>query len=363
MGKGGGGGGSAPAPDPNIGIAQKQMADLATQEFNQWQTEVWPALKAQTESQTTNANNQAAIDLQTQTQQNAIADEQYQMYKNTYQPLQQQLVDEAQNYNTPANEERLAQGAIGDVNTAFNNQKQAQTQQMQSYGINPTSGQFQGMQNSNQVLQAAQSSAAATQARNAAEQLGWAKKMDAAGMASGQYGNQATATQLGLSAGGQSLAAGQVPISNSAALSSSMAGGYGGAMQGWNNVGNLGVQNYQTQVSAFNAQQQANATSSAGIGSALGSLAGAGISAYGKYAAAGVMASDIRAKENIKLIGHLPNGLGIYEFEYKPEFKDHKFAGHGKFHGLMAHEVEKVIPEAVFIMDNSYKAIDYSKVN
>lgn len=358
-------GGSAPAPDPNIGIAQKQMADLATQEFNQWQTDVWPALKAQTESQTTNANNQAAIDLQTQTKQNAIADEQYQMYKNTYQPLQQQLVDQAENYNTPANEERLAQGAIGDVNTAFNNQKQAQTQQMQSYGINPTSGQFQGMQNSNQVLQAAQSSAAATQARNAAEQLGWAKKMDAAGMASGQYGNQATATQLGLSAGGQSLAAGQIPISNSAALSSSMAGGYGGAMQGWQNVGNLGVQSYQTQVQAYNAQQAANAQSSAGIGSALGAAVG-GFASGGTGSMAGKLVglmSDIRAKENIELVGHLPNGLGIYEFEYRPEFKDHKFAGHGKFRGLMAHEVEKVIPEAVFTMDNGYKVIDYSKVN
>lgn len=267
-------GGSAPAPDPNIGLAQKQMADLATQEFNQWQTDIWPALKAQTESQTTNANAQAAINLQTQQQQNQIANEQYQMYKNTYQPLQQQLVNEAENYNTASNEQRLAQGAIGDVNTAFTNQRQAQTQQMQSYGINPTSGQFQGMQNSNQVLQAAQSAAAATQARNAAEQLGWAKKMDAAGLASGQYGNQATATQLGMAAGGQSLAAGQIPIQNSAALSSSMAGGYGGAMQGWQNVGQLGVQNYQTQVNAWNAQQMANAQSSAGIGSALGAAIG-----------------------------------------------------------------------------------------
>lgn len=230
-------GGSAPAPDPNIGKAQQQMADLATQEFNQWQTDVWPALKAQTESQTTNANNQAAIDLQTQTKQNAIADEQYQMYKDTYQPLQKQLVDEASNYNTDANTQRLTSEAIGDTKQAFANQQSDQARQMQSYGINPTSGQFQGMSNANSIVQAATEAAAATRARNAAEQLGWAKKMDAAGMASGQYGNQATATQLGLSAGNQSLQSGQVPIANSGALSSSMSSGYGGAMSGWNNVG------------------------------------------------------------------------------------------------------------------------------
>ena len=279
-------GGSAPAPDPNIGKAQQQMADLATQEFNQWQTDVWPALKAQTESQTTNANNQAAIDLQTQTKQNAIADEQYQMYKDTYQPLQKQLVDEASNYNTDANTQRLTSEAIGDTKQAFANQQSDQARQMQSYGINPTSGQFQGMSNANSIVQAATEAAAATRARNAAEQLGWAKKMDAAGMASGQYGNQATATQLGLSAGNQSLQSGQVPIANSGALSSSMSSGYGGAMSGWNNVGQLGAQTYSTQVQAYNAQQQANAQSSAGMGSMIGALGGAAM----KYAPAAIAA-------------------------------------------------------------------------
>lgn len=73
--------------------------------------------------------------------------------------------------------------------------------------------------------------------------------------------------------------------------------------------------------------------------------------------------SDIRTKENIKQIGSMANGLGIYEYEYKKEFKDHPSAGHGKFIGVMAHEVEKVIPEAVSIDLDGYKHIDYSKIN
>jgi len=73
--------------------------------------------------------------------------------------------------------------------------------------------------------------------------------------------------------------------------------------------------------------------------------------------------SDIRTKENIKQIGLMSNGLGIYEYEYKPEFKNHPSAGHGKFVGVMAHEVEKVIPEAVSIDINGYKHIDYSLIN
>lgn len=68
--------------------------------------------------------------------------------------------------------------------------------------------------------------------------------------------------------------------------------------------------------------------------------------------------SDIRMKENIKPVGTLPNGLNIYEFDYKPEFKD--IAGHGKQIGVMAQEVEKVIPYAVINADNGYKMVNYS---
>jgi hypothetical protein len=94
------------------------------------------------------------------------------------------------------------------------------------------------------------------------------------------------------------------------------------------------------------------------MGSTLGSLAGA--AAY--YAKPAAMASDIRLKTDIEVVGVAPNGLTVYEFEYKPEVKDHPLAGHGRFRGFMAQEVEQVFPEAVFTMDNGYKAVDYSKV-
>jgi hypothetical protein len=59
----------------------------------------------------------------------------------------------------------------------------------------------------------------------------------------------------------------------------------------------------------------------------------------------------------------LPNGLPFYQFEYKPEFKDHPLAGHGKFVGVMAQEVQAVMPEAVINLDNGYLAVDYGKLN
>ena len=78
-------------------------------------------------------------------------------------------------------------------------------------------------------------------------------------------------------------------------------------------------------------------------------------------AGAGIMASDIRMKENIKQVYSLANGLPVYEYEYKPEFKD--LAGHGKFVGVMAQDVQKVIPDAVLTLDNGYLAVDYGKIN
>jgi len=70
------------------------------------------------------------------------------------------------------------------------------------------------------------------------------------------------------------------------------------------------------------------------------------------------MFSDIRMKENIELIGYTENGLNVYDFNYKPEYKD--IAGHGRFRGVMAQEVEKVIPYAVITLNDGYKMVDYS---
>ena len=76
-------------------------------------------------------------------------------------------------------------------------------------------------------------------------------------------------------------------------------------------------------------------------------------------AGAGIAASDIRMKENIDPIGVANNGLTVYRFEYKPEFKDHELAGHGFHYGYMAQEVEQVFPYAVKTLDDGYKVVDY----
>jgi hypothetical protein len=103
---------------------------------------------------------------------------------------------------------------------------------------------------------------------------------------------------------------------------------------------------YNAQMGAANAQNAANAQMTQG----LFSLGGA------------AMMSDIRTKENIKQIYWLPNGLPVYTYEYKEEFKDHPLAGHGTHIGVMAQEVEAMYPNAVITLDNGYKAVDYGQL-
>ena len=275
-----GGGGSAPSPDPNIGLAQQKLADLAGKQYDDFMSTVWPKMLEQTERQQANADEQTRISTETQARQNAIAEEQYQKYKETYQPLQDQLVQEAKDYSTAENQERLAAGALGDVKSQFGIQADANRRQMASYGIDPTSGKFQGMTNQNSVMEAATGAAAATKARDAAVQLGWAKKMDAAGMSAGQFGNQATATGLGLNAGNSAIGAGAAGVGATSALGAGLNTGYSGAMQGWGQVGQIGVSKYNADVSAYNATQAANAQASAGFGGAIGAGIGAAATIY-----------------------------------------------------------------------------------
>lgn len=349
-----GGGGSAPSADPNIGIAQNKMADIAENQFKMFQETIWPQMQEEskriTDMSTKLGEQQYALN-----EKNAgIADEYYDRMKDKFYPLQDDVVKEATNYNTEGERERQAALAMGDVNDAFNNQRRQQEMQMQSFGINPTSGRYQGAVNANGVMQAAAGAAAATKARTAAEQLGWAKRMDAIGLGMGLAGNQATSTGVALNAGNSAMGNTNAGLAALNTMSGASNAAAGTAMQGWNSVGTLGVQKYNADVNSYTAQQQANASNNAALGSTLGSLAATGAKLY--------MASDERLKENLEYMGDLDSGIKVYAFEYKDEFKDHPLCGHGRFIGVLAQDVEAIIPEAVFTMDNGYKAVNYELV-
>jgi hypothetical protein len=115
----------------------------------------------------------------------------------------------------------------------------------------------------------------------------------------------------------------------------------------------------QTQYGATQAANAANAQFWGGLIGAAGTAAAGG--AFGGTPRPTLLAgSDINIKQNIKLISKTKGGHNLYSFEYKPEFKDKE--GHGSFIGVMAQEVEKVIPEAVVLSKDGYKMVNYSLI-
>lgn len=68
--------------------------------------------------------------------------------------------------------------------------------------------------------------------------------------------------------------------------------------------------------------------------------------------------SDRRIKQNIVRIGDHPLGVGLYLFDYRPEFRDQW--GHGRQFGVMADEVETVMPQAVSTHAGGYRLVDYA---
>ena len=67
--------------------------------------------------------------------------------------------------------------------------------------------------------------------------------------------------------------------------------------------------------------------------------------------------SDMRLKQDIARVGNHPLGFGLYLFDYKPEFRVQH--GEGRQFGVMAQEVEIVMPSAVVTCADGYKRVKY----
>lgn len=98
---------------------------------------------------------------------------------------------------------------------------------------------------------------------------------------------------------------------------------------------------YNGQLNSYNTQVGSQNSQLSGITGLLGSLG-----------AAGIGLSDRRLKRNIELVGKEKHGLNVYHYE---------FIGNDERHiGVMADEVEKVIPHAVIELPSGFKAVNYA---
>ena len=282
------------------------------------------------------ANQQMAA----QNEQMAQARDYYNYQQDTYRPLEQGLVADAQRFNTEAYRNDLASKAAADTGVAFGQSQAMNQRAMAAMGANPNSGRFAGMQQASGLAQAATRANAMTGARTQADQMGYARKLDAAGLGRGLAGASAAAyggaTNAGSQAGLNAQSAGQNYMGNMAVGAGTIGSGQQMQISGLSNVLN-------NQTSAYVNTQ----------GSMLGDIGGI-MGGAAAMKTAGF--SDRRLKENIVEVGvDQRTALTLYEFNYKKEVGDPDI----RYRGVMADEVELSYPDAVGEY-NGFKTVHYA---
>jgi hypothetical protein len=243
----------------------------------------------------------------------------------TFRPVEQGLVRDAERFSTEGYREQMAGQAAAAAGRAFGVQQEMGQRAMASRGVNPNSGAGMALQAQGNLGLAAQRANAMTGARTQAEQLGFARRLDVTGLGRGLAGASTAAYQ-------GATGAGSAGITTAMAPGNQYQQGMAGAGQTYGNI-------LTNQTSQFNTGLKAE-------GEVMGALVGAGTTA--------AFRSDRRLKENIELVGRDERTmLPLYEFEY--------INGSGRrFLGVMADDVEQKFPDMVFDMPDGYKAVNYA---
>ena len=259
--------------------AAQQAYALGEQQL-QWTQQVWnqeqPLMDASEKQQMALAAEQQASLEQSQRE----SDQQYQQYESTYAPLEQQYAAEAQNWDSPQAIAQARASAMSDVAEQGQGGLNAAAETLRSYGINPGSPRYAAMYTSAQpMLGAAQAAAGTTAAQNLRlQKMG----LESGAINTGRGLVNATEglTQAGTGAGsaGSGSAAGAANTANTNLSTGSTA--MTNPSQ-WFNAGTNAMNSYVGAVNGYNQSQaafnEAAAGETSGLGSALGSVLGAGM--------------------------------------------------------------------------------------
>jgi hypothetical protein len=204
----------------------------------------------------------AAQQMAAQDQQMAQARDYYDYQQRTFRPLEQGLVRDAERFSTEGYREQQARDAAAATGKAFGVMQDAAGRAAASRGVNPNSGAGMALQSQNMLGLAAGRANAMTGARNQAEQMGYARRLEVTGLGRGLAG-AANAAYSGATGAG------------SAGINTSMAPG-SQAMTGMAQAGQTMGTVLNSQTSAYNAgMQQADPLASI-VGMGVGAWAGGG---------------------------------------------------------------------------------------
>lgn len=326
----GGKGSSAPAPDPRLVSAQIKSMGYQDQLIQQMIDNNASMQPLQMEQLRFGLDSAKTAYEQSQEDRNWMLSR-----RGMLSGVQDQMVQDAKDFNTEDRRRELLSEADADVNASFSNARGQSTRAMTRMGINPNSGRAAALDSQLTLGQASARAGAANRVRAAARAEGYSLT-DRANSALAGYptlGMQATGAGAGYGASGLGLA-------NSAWGAQTSATGAAGSAAG--NMGQNATSMYGTQLNAWTSSQNAKTEA---FGEMMGTLIGGGAMVAAK--------SDRRTKKDIVFVGVDPRtGINLYEFSY--------IDGDGtRYRGVMADEVIKVVPYAVSVGDDGFMRVNY----
>lgn len=191
-------------------------------------------------------------------------------YENVYQPLEDNLVKEFQEYDSPERRQEERGRAMADVNTSFDAARRNALQRLEGYGVDPSQTRNAALDIGVRTQQAAAQAGAATAADRATEQTGRALRAEAINIGKGMPSNVAQSY-------GQSIQAGNSMVGNANQTTSTSGNAAQGAnsflntsISGFGQAGNTMTQGFQNQMQAH----ESNQSQITGALSAVGGIAG-----------------------------------------------------------------------------------------
>ncbi len=244
-------------------IAQEQL-DWAKSVYNEQQ----PYIMQSTQQQ-----------LDAQAQANSFAKEQQNYYLNTYQPMETQFAQQAQNYDTPASEQLNAGAAEQTTADQFSQARAATQKQLEGYGIDPSSTRYASLDAGTRTQQAAAAASAGNVAIQQTKNTGLQLESQAINTGRGYanavnsgYGTGTGAGSASTSGLNSSLSTGSNAMGTPVQWASASNQALGSAVSAWGNYG-----------TAMNAAYN----QSSGMGSILGSAMGLAGNVIGAFADGG----------------------------------------------------------------------------
>jgi hypothetical protein len=260
--------------------------------------------------------------------------------------LQDQMVGEANAFNSDAETTKRIGIAQADVGKSLADIEAAQNRNLASMGVAPGSGRFASRNNADAArLMAGAANAARADVRQEGRML-----TDRATNALAGY----PAAAMGATGQGAAMGASGLGIANQGA--GGIYSGYG-AMTGQQQAA-AGVAGSMGSNASSMWGQQANykLQSDQAAGSDLGGV-GALMGGAAKLYSSGIFSSR-DYKQDIERVGTHPLGIGLYRFRYRPAFRAKM--GADWHQGVMADEVAQVLPAAVGRDADGLTVVDYS---